>query len=135
MIRRILFYIPMIQNQVAKWQLTFIGKVTCNSDKQLLMKLLTSCCNIKWQVVGVLHSYKKILLQNIALIVPTVDRYGSLKLRAHLAIDKKYCKYLINRIGNAPTPPLVPLPSPTTERAQPPYTPSPPRPSQSPLTS
>ena len=69
------------------------------------------------------------------LIFLTVDRYGSLKLWAHLSLDDKYCKYLINGIGNSTTPPPVTPPSPTTERAQPPSPPSTPRPSQSPSTS
>ena len=39
---RIIFNIPTIQNQIAKRQLTFIGKVVRNSDQQLPTKLLTA---------------------------------------------------------------------------------------------
>ena len=124
------FDIPRIQNQVAKRQLTFIGRVTWNSDKQLLTKLLMAWWNNKLIFGGVLRSNKKTLVQNIELIVPT----GSLKLWSHLDLDEKNWKYLINGIGNAPTPTPGPPPSPTNERAHPPSPPSPPRPSQAPPT-
>ena len=42
---QIFFDIPTIQNQVAKWQFTFIGKVTCNSGEQLLTNVLMAWCN------------------------------------------------------------------------------------------
>ena len=41
-VRRRFFNIPTIQNQIAKRQLTFIGKVVRNSDLQLPTKLLTA---------------------------------------------------------------------------------------------
>ena len=50
------FNIPTIQNQIAKRQLTFIGKVVHNSDLQLPTKLLTAWCNQKKKLGGVLHS-------------------------------------------------------------------------------
>ena len=114
MIRQIFFDIPTIQNQVAKRQLTLIGKMYRKYDEQLLTKILTVWCNNKRRVGGVLISNKKTLVQNIALIVPTIDQYGSLKLWAHLSLDDKYCKYLINGIGNSTTPPPVTPPSPNT---------------------
>ena len=64
--------------------------MTRNSDEKLPTKLLMAWWNNKHQVGGVLHSNKKTLVQNIALIVPTVDKYGSLKLWSHLALDNKY---------------------------------------------
>ena len=73
MIRQNVFDIPMIQNQEYKRQLTFIGKVTQDSDKQVPTKLLTAWCNNKRQPRGVLNYNKKTLVQNIALIVLTVD--------------------------------------------------------------
>ena len=73
-------------------------------------------------------------MQNIALIIPTVYWCGSLKLWAHLALEEKYWKYLINGIVNSPTPPTGTHPTPTTERIHTPSPPSPPRPSQFPLT-
>ena len=130
-----IFCILKIQNQVTKRQLTFIGKVTCNSDKQLPTKILTAWCNNKRRVGGVFYSNKKIIVQNITIIVPTVDRYGSLKFWAYLDSDDKYWKYLINGIVNAPTPPQGSPPSPTTEREQPPSPPSPYHSSQAPPTS
>ena len=67
-IRRRFFDIPTIQNQVTKRQITFIVKVTRNSDKTFLTKLLPVWCNNKRQVGGVLHSNKKTLFHDIALI-------------------------------------------------------------------
>ena len=127
---QILFDIPKIKNQVAKQRLNFIGRVTRNSDKQLTTKLITEQCKNKRRVGGVIHSQNKDLLHNILLIVSKVDLYGSLKLWAHLTLDKKYWKYLINGIGNAPTPPLVPLSFPTNERTHLPSTHYPPCPSK-----
>ena len=132
MICRIFFDIPTIQDQVAKRQLTFIGKVTCNSKEQLLTKLLKAWYNNKRIFRGVLHSSKKSLVHNIVIIVPTVDIYGSLNLWSHLALDDRYWKYLINGIVNTATPPPVPPTSPNTNKAQPPSFPSPTHPSQSP---
>ena len=70
----------MIQNQVAKRQLTFIGKVTRNSDKKLPTKILTMWCNNKRRFGGVIHSNKKKLVQKISLNLPTLYRYVSLDL-------------------------------------------------------
>ena len=74
-------------------------------------------------------------MNNSALIVPVLDLYGSLKFLAQLFFDYRYWKYLIIEIRNARTPPPGPPTSPSTERAQPPSSPYPPRPSQAPLTS
>ena len=108
--------------------------MTRNSEKQLLTKLLTAWCNNKRQVGSLLWSNKKNLVQNIVIIVPTVYQYGSLGLWAHLALDNKYWKYLINGIVNAPTPTPGPPPFSDTEREQPPSPHSPLFPSQYPLT-
>ena len=124
----------MIQNQVAKRQLTFIRKVTRNSDEQLPTNLLMAWCNNKRRVGGVLRSNNKTLVQNIAIIVPTVDQYGSLKLWSHLGLDDRYWKSLIKGIGNAPTPPPGTPTSPNNEREHQFSYPYPPLPSQSPPT-
>ena len=129
------FDIQMIQNQLIKQKLTFIRKVTSNSDEKLPKKLLTAWCNNKLRVEGILHSNKKNLVQNIFLIYPTVDRYVSLKLWAHLVLDEKYWKSLINEINNAATPPPGQPHSPDTERTKTTSPPSLPRPSQGPPTS
>ena len=120
---------------MAKRQLTLIGKVICKSDEKLPTKLLTAWFNNKRKVRGVLHSNNKYLVHNIALIVPKLYRYGSLKLWSHLALDDRYWKYLINGIGNTPTPTIGPPPSPNAKIAQPPSSPYPTRPGQAPHTS
>ena len=84
-----IFHLLTIKNQVAKRQLTLIGKMYRKYDEQLLTKILTVWCNNKRRVGGVLISNKKTLVQNIALIVPTIDQYGSLKLWEHFAIDNR----------------------------------------------
>ena len=94
------------------------------------MKLLTVWCRNKRQVGGVLHSNKKTLVHNIALVVPTIYQYGSLKLWAHLSLDDRYWKYLINGISNKLTPPPGPPTSSNTKIEQPHYSISPPFPSQ-----
>ena len=38
-------HIPSLWNQIAKWQLTFIGKVVRNSDSQIPTRLLTAWCD------------------------------------------------------------------------------------------
>ena len=75
-VRERFFNIPTIQNKIAKRQLTFIGKVVCNSDQQLPTKLLTTWCNHKRRPGGVLRSNKKSSVQNIALILPCIGKTG-----------------------------------------------------------
>ena len=57
-VRRIFFGILNIEEQIAKRQLPFIGKVTNNSDEHLFTKLLTAWCNHKRRRGGVLHTNK-----------------------------------------------------------------------------
>ena len=115
-----LFYLLMVQNQVAKRKLTFVRKVTRNSDEQISTKLIMVCYNNKWRVGGVIHSNKKILVQKIALVVTTLYWCGSLKFWEHLALDNRYWKYLIHVIVNSPTPTPLPPSSPNIKIAQPP---------------
>ena len=75
-VRERFFNIPTIQNQIAKRQLTFIGKVVRNSDQQLPTKLLTAWCNQKQRRVGVIHLNKKYIVQNIALNLPCIGKTG-----------------------------------------------------------
>ena len=71
-VRGMFFKIPIIQNQIAKHQLTFIGKLVRNFGLQLPTKLLTAWCNHKRKRVGVLHSNKKSIAQHPALILPCI---------------------------------------------------------------
>ena len=89
------FNTPNIQNQIAKRQLTFIGKVVRNLDLQLPTKLLTAWCNHKQKRGGVLHSNRKYILQNIALILPCIGKTGIMSKWVHYALDNGYWKYLI----------------------------------------
>ena len=69
-VRERFFNIPNVKNQIAKRQLAFIGKVVRNSDLQLPTKLLTAWCNHKQKRGEILHSNKKSIVQNIALLLP-----------------------------------------------------------------
>ena len=72
------FNIPSIRNQIAKRQLTFIGKVVRNSDDQIPAQLLTAWCDHPRKRGGVLQNNKKNLAQNIRLIVPGAAKDGLL---------------------------------------------------------
>ena len=111
-----LFNIPTIQNQIAKRQLTFIEKVVRNLDQQLPTKLLTAWCNHKLRRGGVLHSNKKTIVQNIALLLPCIFKTGRMSEWVHYALDNGYWKYLIANLGNSPKP--QPSQEPLTSSSQ-----------------
>ena len=62
---RKIFDIPNIEKQIETQQLTFIGKVTRNSDDHLPTKIITAWCNNKRQREGVLHTNKKSIVHNL----------------------------------------------------------------------
>ena len=112
-VRRKNFDIPNIEKQIATRQLTFIGKMSRNSDDHLPTKLLTEWCNHKRRRGVVLHTNKKSIVHNLQLIIPEVDKAGTLKTWAHFAIDDRYWQHLISGLGNSSTstPPTPPPPS------------------------
>ena len=103
-VRERFFNIPTIQNQITKRQLVFIGKVVRNSDLQITTKILTAWCNHKQKRGGVLHSNKKSIVQNIALILPCIGKTGIMSEWVHYALDNGYWKYLILKLGKSPKP-------------------------------
>ena len=103
-VRRRFFNIPTIQNQIAKRQLTFIGKVVQNSYLQLPTKLLTAWCNHKRKRGRVLHSNKKSIVQHIAIIIPYIGNTGRMSEWVHYALENGYWNYLISKLGNSPKP-------------------------------
>ena len=111
-----LFNIPTIQNQIAKRQLTFIGKVVSNSGLQLPTKLLTAWCNHKQKRGRVIHSNKKSIVQHIALILTCVGNTGRTSEWVHYAFDNFYWRYLISKLGNSPKPRPAHEPSPSLSR-------------------
>ena len=115
-VRERLFNIPTIQNQIATRQLTFIGKVVRNLDQQLPTKLLTAWCNHKLRRGGVLHSNKKSIVQNIALILPCIGKTGRMSDWVHYALYNGYWKYLISNLGNSPKPQPAHAPSTSSSR-------------------
>ena len=95
--------IPTIRNQLAKQQLTFIGKVVRNSEDQIPTKLLTVWCDNKCKQGAPLQNNKKNLAQNIRLIVPGTAKYGLLSTLVYLALDDRYWKHLIKQLGTHPS--------------------------------
>ena len=77
-VRKRFFNIPTIWYQLAKRQLTFIGKVVRNSEDQIPTQLLTAWCDNKCKPGAPLQNNKKNLTPNIQLIVPGAEKYGLL---------------------------------------------------------
>ena len=75
-VQKRLFKIPTIRYQLAKRQLTFIGKVVRNSEDQIPTQLLTAWCDNKRKPCAPLQNNKKNLAQNLCLIVPGAAKYG-----------------------------------------------------------
>ena len=102
-LRKRFFNIPTIRNQLAKRQLTFIGKVVRNSEDQIPTKLLTAWCNNKRKRGAPLQNNKNNLAQNIRLIVPGEPKDGLLTNWVYLALDDGYWKHLIKQLGTHPS--------------------------------
>ena len=62
------FNIPTIRNQIAKRQLTFIGKVVRKSEDQIPTQLLTDWSDHKRKRGGVLQNNKKNLIRREAFV-------------------------------------------------------------------
>ena len=86
-LRRNCLGILNIEEKITTQQLTFIGKVTRNSDDHLPTKLLTAWCNHKRWRGGVLYTNKKYNVHNLRLIIPGVAKTGALKTWAHFDIN------------------------------------------------
>ena len=101
-VRKRFFNIPTIWYQLAKRQLTFVGKVVSNSEYQIPTKLLTVWCNNKLKLGAPLQNNKNNLSQNIRLIVSGAEKYGLLTTWVYLALDDGYFKHLIKQLGTHP---------------------------------
>ena len=116
-VRRNCFGILNSEEKIATRQLTFIGKVTRNSDDHLPTKLITAWCNHKRRRGGILHTNKKSIFHNLRLTIPGVRKTGAPKTWAHFAIDNRYRQHLISGLGTSLKPtPLAPPPPPSEER-------------------
>ena len=73
-VRRKCFGIFNIKEQIATWQLTFIGKVIQSYDDHLPTKLLNAWCNHKRRRGRVLHTNKKSISHNLRIIIPGVEK-------------------------------------------------------------
>ena len=131
-VRRNFFDILNIEEQIATQQLTFIGKVTRNSEDHLPNKLLSWWCNHKRRCGGVLHTNKKSIFHNLRLIIPGVDKPGALKKWEHFAINDRYWQHLISGLEKsltstppAPPPPYHCIPHSSTPPSSPHPPPSP----------
>ena len=81
------FNIPSIRNQIAKRQLTFIGKVVRNDEDQIPTQLLTAWCEHPRKRGAPLQSNKKNLAQNIRLVIPGAAKDGLLSSWVYFALD------------------------------------------------
>ena len=97
------FNIPTIWHQLAKRQLTFIGKVVRNSEDQIPTQLLTAWCDNKRKPGAPLHNNKKNLAQNIRLIVTSAAKDGLLTTWVYLSLDDVYWAHLIKQLGTHPS--------------------------------
>ena len=102
-VRKRFFNIPTIRYQLAKQQLTFIGKVVNKSEDQIPTKLLTEWCDNKRKPGAPLQNNKKNLAQNICLIVPGAAKDGLLTTWLYLALGNGYWKHLIKQLGIHPS--------------------------------
>jgi hypothetical protein len=103
MVRGRFFEIPTIRFNLARRQLTFIGKVVRNSDDQIPTQLLTAWCNNKRKPGAPLQNNKKNLAQNIRLIVPGAAKDGLLSSWVYLALDDGYWAHLVSQLGSNPS--------------------------------
>ena len=92
--------IPSLRNQIAKRQLSFIGKVVHNHDSQIPTQLLTVWCNHPRKQGGLLQTNKRKITENLQLIIPSAEKYGRLSSWAYCALDKSYWDYLLSQLGN-----------------------------------
>ena len=102
-VRKRFVNIPTIRYQLAKRQLTFIGKVVRNSEDQIPTQLLTEWCDNKHKPGAPLQNSKKNLVQNIRLIGPGMEKYGLLTTWVYLALDDGYWAHLVKQLGTHPS--------------------------------
>ena len=84
-VRKRFFDIPTIRYELAKRQLSFIGKVVKKSEDQIPTKILTAWYDNKRKPGAPLKNNNKNLTQNIRLIVPGAAKDGLLTTH-HLGI-------------------------------------------------
>ena len=102
-VRKRFFSIPTIWYQLAKQQLTFIGKVVRNSEDQIPNQILTVWCDNKRKLGSPIQNNKKNLAQNIHLIVPGTSKDGLLTTWVYLALDDGYWVHLIKQLSTHPS--------------------------------
>ena len=124
-IRQGFFNIPKMKHQIARRQLTFIGKVVRKSDDQLPTKLLTAWCNHKRKKSGVLQNNKKTIAHNLQLIIPRTSRDGLMASWFYFAIDQVYWEHLLSTLGNRPKPSPLNASTPNSTPNQNPTPPTP----------
>ena len=99
-IRKQFFNNPTIWHQLARKQLTFIGKVVRNSEDQIPTQLLTSWCDNKRKPGAPLQNNKKNVVQNTGLIVPCAAKDGLITTWVYLALDDGYWAHLVRQLGS-----------------------------------
>ena len=68
--------IPSLADQLAKRQLTFLGRIVRNRDDQLPTKLITAWCNHPCKRGGFLQDHKKNIARNVQKLIPSAAKDG-----------------------------------------------------------
>ena len=102
-VRKQFFDTPTIWHQLARRQLTFIGKLVRNSEDQIPTQLLTAWCNNKRKPGAPLQNNKNNLAQYNCLIVPGAAKDGLLTTWVYLALDDGYWAHLVRQLGLNPS--------------------------------
>ena len=95
------FYnISTVRHEIARRQLTFLGKIVRNSDSQLPAQLLTAWCDHKRKRGGVFQNNTKSIAQNIRLIIPAAIKDGLMASWVYFALDNVYWRHLVSLLAN-----------------------------------
>ena len=92
-------HIPSVQNQIAKRQLTFFGKIARNKDNQIPTRFLTAWCNIPRKSSALLQTNKKHICKNIQLLISAAANDDRLSSWLKCALNSAYW----SQLGNRPT--------------------------------
>ena len=128
-LRKKFYNILTIQEEIAKRQLTFIGKITRRDRTHIPTLLLTSWSENPRKRGGIRKTNRKSIVENLQLLLPDkIPNTGALNTWVHLAQDKHYWNHLLGRLGSREdsTPPRTSPspPSPNHRQPSPPASPS-----------
>ena len=130
-LRKRFYNILTIREEIAKRQLTFIGKLTRRDNTHIPTLLLSSWCDNPRKKGGVRKTNRKSVVESLQLLLPDqVPHSGVFNTWVHLAQDKSYWNLLLSRIGGSQNNP--PSSSQQSRAPPPPRSQSPPPPQSPP---